>query len=94
MEVNFKEFKVYTDLKKTKSQIVDFQDTLADFIYTYGGGFKAFRLANKIADGKEGKVELTDAEAKLILEICDNSTMLCYLLMSLHDLLEAKEESK
>lgn len=94
MEVNFKEFKVYTDLKKTKSQIVDFQDTLADFIYTYGGGFKAFRLANKIADGKEGKVELTDAETKLILEICDNSNMLCYLLMSLHDLLEAKEESK
>ena len=92
MEVNLKKFKVFTDLKKTKSQIMDFQENLAEFIYTNGGGFKSSRLANKIADGKDGKVELTDADISLIFEICDNSNMLCYVLMSLHELLENKEQ--
>ena len=92
MKVNLKKFKVYQDLKKTKSTEIDFQESLAEFIYTNGGGFKAFRLANKIADSKDGKVELTDVESNLILEVCDNSNMFCYLAASLHELLDNKEE--
>ena len=44
MKVNLKKFKVYTDLKKTKSEVINFQETLAEFVYTYGGGFKGLRL--------------------------------------------------
>ena len=55
--------------------MLDIQDMLAEFIYTYGGGFKGLRLANKIADGKDGEVELTDEETQMILSVCDNSDM-------------------
>ena len=55
--------------------MLDIQDMLAEFIYTYGGGFKDLRLANKIADGKDGEVELTDEETQMILSVCDNSDM-------------------
>ena len=94
MEVNLKKFKVYTDLKKTKSEVINFQDTLAEFVYTYGGGFKGLRLANKIADGKDGEVDLTDEESQMILAVCDNNDMRCLLLTALHELLDPKEESK
>jgi len=92
MKVNLKKFKVYTDLKKTKSEVINFQDTLAEFIYTYGGGFKGLRLANKIADGKDGEVELTDEESQMVLAVCDNNDMRCLLLTALHELLDPKEE--
>ena len=91
MKVNLKKFKVYTDLKKTKSEVINFQDTLAEFVYTYGGGFKGLRLANKIADGKDGEVELTDEEAQMVLAVCDNNDMRCLLLTAVHDLLELKK---
>ena len=94
MKVNFKEFKVFTDLKKTKSKIVDFQELLAEFVYTNGGGFKGLRLANKIADGKDGEVELTDEESQMVLAVCDNNDMRCLLLTALHELLDPKEEPK
>ena len=94
MKVNLKKFKVFTDLKKTKSEVVDFQDILAEFVYGNGGGFKACRLANKIADAKDGEVELTEEETQMTLSICDNSNMRCTFLTSVHDLLDQKEEPK
>ena len=94
MKVNFKKVKVYTDLKKTKCEVLDIQDILAEFIYTYGGGFKGLRLANKIADGKEGEVELTDEEAQMVLAVCDNNDMRCLLLTAVHELLDPKKIQK
>ena len=94
MKVNLKKVKVYADLKKTKSEVLDIQDMLAEFIYTYGGGFKGLRLANKIADGKDGEVELTDEESQMILAVCDNNNMRCLLLTAVHELLDAKEDKK
>ena len=94
MKVNFKKVKVYADLKKTKCEVLDIQDMLAEFIYTYGGGFKGLRLANKIADGKDGEVELTDEEVQMILAVCDNNDMRCLLLIAIHDLLDIKENKK
>ena len=80
MKVNLRKVKVYADLKKTKGEVLDIQDMLAEFVYTYGGGFKGLRLANKIADGKDGEVELTDEEAQMVLAVCDNNDMRCLLL--------------
>ena len=94
MKVNLKKVKVYADLKKTKSEVLDIQDMLAEFIYTYGGGFKGLRLANKIADGKDGEVELTDEESQMILAVCDNNDMRCLLLTAVHELLDVKEDKK
>ena len=94
MKVNFKKVKVYADLKKTKSEVLDIQDMLAEFVYTYGGGFKGLRLANKIADGKDGEVELTDEESQMILAVCDNNDMRCLLLTAVHELLDPKEQPK
>lgn len=94
MKVYLKKVKVYADLKKTKCEVLDIQDMLAEFVYTYGGGFKGLRLANKIADGKDGEVELTDEESQMILAVCDNNDMRCLLLVSLHELLDPKEENK
>ena len=89
MKVNLKKFKVYQDLKKTKSTVIDFQESLAEFIYTNGGGFKGLRLANKIADGKDGEVELTEDEVQMILAVSDGN-MRCDFLVSLHELLDKK----
>ena len=94
MKVNLKKVKVYADLKKTKYEVLDIQDMLAEFVYTYGGGFKGLRLANKIADGKDGEVELTEEETQMILAVCDNNDMRCLLLTAVHELLDAKEEKK
>ena len=94
MKVNLKKVKVYADLKKTKCEVLDIQDMLAEFIYKYGGGFKGLRLANKIADGKDGEVELTDEESQMILAVCDNNDMRCLLLTAVHELLDPKEENK
>ena len=91
MKVNFKEFKVFKDLKKTKSEVFDIQNLLAEFVYTNGGGFKGMRMANKIADGKNGIVDLDDEEVTMLLAISDNGNMRCDLLSSLHDLLDNKE---
>ena len=74
--------------------MLDIQDMLAEFIYTYGGGFKGLRLTNKIADGKNGDVELTDEETQMILSVCDNNDMRCLLLTVIHDLLDVKENNK
>ena len=74
--------------------MLDIQDMLADFIYTYGGGFNGLRLANKIADGKDEEVELTDEEAQMVLSVCDNNDMRCLLLIAIHDLLDIKENKK
>ena len=94
MKVNLKKVKVYADLKKTKCEVLDIQDMLAEFIYTYGGGFKGLRLANKIADGKDGEVELTDEETQMVLAVCDNNDMRCLLLTAVHELLDPKEQPK
>lgn len=94
MKVNLKKVKVYADLKKTKCEVLDIQDMLAEFAYTYGGGFKGLRLANKIADGKDGEVELTDEESQMILAVCDNNDMRCLLLTAVHELLDPKEQPK
>ena len=40
MKVNLKKVKVYADLKKTKCEVLDIQDMLAEFIYTYGGVYR------------------------------------------------------
>ena len=94
MKVNLKKVKVYADLKKTKCEVLDIQDMLVEFICTYGGGFKGLRLANKIADGKDGEVDLTDEESQMILAVCDNNDMRCLLLTAVHELLDQKEENK
>ena len=94
MKVNLKKVKVYADLKKTKCEVLDIQYMLAEFIYTYGGGFKGLRLANKIADGKDGEVELTEEESQMILAVCDNNDMRCLLLTAVHELLDPKEQPK
>ena len=94
MKVNLKKVKVYADLKKTKCEVLDVQDMLVEFVYTYGGGFKGLRLANKIADGKDGEVELTDEESQMILAVCDNNDMRCLLLTAVHELLDPKEQPK
>jgi hypothetical protein len=94
MKVNLKKVKVFTDLKKTKSEVRDVQDLLAEFVYEHGGGFKALRLANKIADAKNGEVDLTDEEAQMVLAIGDNSYLICWLLAAMHELLDPREEVK
>ena len=72
--------------------MLDIQDMLAEFVYTYGGGFKGLRLANKIADGKDGEVELTYEESQMILAVCDNNDMRCLLLTAVHELLDPKQK--
>lgn len=55
MKINFKEFKVYTNLAKSDSQLINIVTELADGIYKTAQGIAGHSLALKIYNSKEKK---------------------------------------
>mgnify|MGYP001266117733 FL=1 len=52
MKINFKEFKVYTNLAKSDSQLINIVTELADGIYKTAQGIAGHSLALKIYNSK------------------------------------------
>jgi hypothetical protein len=65
MKINFKEFKVYTNLAKSNSQFIDIAAELADGIYKTAQGIAGHSLALKIYNLK-GEEEYTEEEFSII----------------------------
>lgn len=71
-KVNFKEFKMYADIKHTKELVVDVREQLADLIYTQSRGIVAHNLAFRILN-TEGDMDMNSAENDVIngvLNLC------------------------
>lgn len=65
MKINFKEFKVYTSLAKSDSQLINIVTELADGIYKTARGIAGHSLALKIYNSK-GEEEYTEEEFSMI----------------------------
>lgn len=66
VKINFKEIKIYKDIAKTKSEVVDMQDEVANAMYEKGTGIKFHALALKIYNAK-GEIELDEQEYGLLM---------------------------
>lgn len=67
MEVNFRQFPVFTGITKENKLNVDISEALANVIYQYEGGAKAQELAKKIYGAKD-KVDLEAIEIQIIVD--------------------------
>ena len=65
MKINFKEFKVYTSLAKSDSQLINIVTELADGIYKTAQGIAGHSLVLKIYNSK-GEEEYTEEEFSMI----------------------------
>ena len=66
VKINFKEITVYKDIAKTKVEVIDMQDEVANAMYEKGQGIKFHALALKIYNAK-GEIELDEQEYGLLM---------------------------
>ena len=71
--MNFKEFKMYADIKHSKKLVVDVREQLADLIYKQSRGVVAHNLAFRILTA-EGDIEINSAENDVITSILNLCT--------------------
>lgn len=71
--MNFKEFKMYADIKHSKKLVVDVREQLADLIYKQSRGVVAHNLAFRILNS-EGDIDMNSAENDVITSILNLCT--------------------
>lgn len=71
--MNFKEFKMYADIKHSKKLVVDVREQLADLIYKQSRGVVAHNLAFRILNA-EGDIEMNSAENDVITSVLNLCT--------------------
>lgn len=69
MKINFKQFPLYTSIKRDKTEEVDISELIANTIYMTVGGVIAHSLALRIYE--QGEVELSDKEVKVLKQVAD-----------------------
>ena len=73
MKINFKQFKVYTDITQTKTKEQDMRLSFADTMYKNCNGIMAHDLAMRIYKS-EGEVEFTPDEIAFLKDFLSNAT--------------------
>lgn len=71
--MNFKEFKMYADIKHSKKLVVDVREQLADLIYKQSRGVVAHNLAFRILNA-EGDIDMNRAEIDVITSVLNLCT--------------------
>lgn len=71
--MNFKEFKMYADIKHSKKLVVDVREQLADLIYKQSRGVVAHNLAFRILNA-EGDIDMNSAEKDVITSVLNLCT--------------------
>lgn len=66
VKINFKEIKIYKDIAKTKVEVIDMQDEVANTLYEKGVGIGFHALALKIYNA-QGEIELDEKEYALLM---------------------------
>lgn len=69
MKINFKQFPLYTSIKRDKTEEVDISEVIANTIYMNVGGVIAHSLALRIYE--QGEVELNENEVELVRKVAD-----------------------
>ncbi len=64
-KINFRQFKLFTDITQERTDIVDVSRAFANTLYTRGSGIVMHDLALRIYRS-EGEMELTPEEANII----------------------------
>ena len=68
-KVDFRNFPVYTSIKKDKTDLVDISEFVANYIYTHCNGIAACSLAMDIY--KNGEVEMDEKQVKFLLQVSE-----------------------
>lgn len=92
MKINFKQFKMYADLGKTKSFKQDVTKLLANTVYQSAPGIEALNTALKIYNSK-GEEEYSDLEVRVI-RACSEKRMGCIFVYALQELIEEEKKKK
>lgn len=74
-KINFKEFKLFTDISQTNTVSSDVSRELADTIYKNANGIMAHDLAFRIYKS-EGEIELSEEEVEFIKSFLSKGTPL------------------
>lgn len=64
-KINFKEFPVYKDFKKTETEKHDLRNQFSDLLFRLGDGMKAHRLCHLISES-EGEIEVSDKQVEYL----------------------------
>lgn len=71
--IDFKHFKMFTDISKEKTIEVDLTKEFADIIYKNANGIMAYDLAMRIYKS-DASIEFADEEISALLSIARNGT--------------------
>ena len=88
MKIDFRNIKVYKDLKKTDFELVNLQESVANTIYGTGQGVAAASMCTRVYESKDGIVEFNDNEVAILREIIDKSSF-AFIIMAIHDIIDA-----
>lgn len=66
VKINFKKITVYKDIAKTKVEVIDMQDEVANALYEKGVGIGFHALALKVYNA-QGEIELDDKEYGMLM---------------------------
>lgn len=76
--VNFKEFKFFTNYKRTASTVVDIREEIADVIFVSATRIAGHLLAEKIYNSK-GAIKLADKEWQMLNSICGDKLTMAFM---------------
>lgn len=71
IKIDFTQIKVYTDITRTESSVIDARVRVADDLYRNGQGIAFHALALKIYNSK-GEEEYTDEEYNLLMSYANS----------------------
>lgn len=87
--INFKEFKFFTNYKRTASKIVDIREEIADVIFVTATRIAGHLLAEKIYNS-QGVIKLTDEEWQMLNSICGDKLTMAFMESLDHNVIETE----
>lgn len=71
--IDFKRFKIFTDITREKTSLMDVRTPLADTLYKNANGIVAHDLALRIYRS-DGEIELEDSDVRLLRDFANTLT--------------------
>ena len=71
--IDFKRFKIFTDITREKTSLMDVRKPLADTLYKNANGIAAHDLAMRIYRS-DGEIELEDSDVRLLRDFANTLT--------------------
>ena len=91
MKLNFKQFKLPLGIDRSRYQVGDARESMANMLYLNVNGIRAHALALKIYQS-ENETEYTEEEVKSILEVANLYATPAFI-DGLHEMLQVKQSN-